>query len=222
MMSWLPENISADGVHLDFLFYAIYYITGIIFILVAGCMIAFLILYRQKPGVRATYTHGHSTLEIVWTVTPAIILVIILFLSHASWAKMKLNPPKNPDVRLEVIAKQINWIVVYPGPDGKFGTKDDVKLDNQVNIPINKTVYISLTGEDVIHSFFIPHARVKQDVVPGRQMAVWFKPIKTGKFEIPCAELCGTGHSGMKGELIVHSAASYQAFLTKLYAKKSS
>lgn len=221
MMSWLPENISAEGHEVDFLFYVIYYITTATFVLVGVLMVAFLILYRQKPGVRATYTHGNNTLEIAWTVTPAIILVVIMFLSQASWAKLKLNPPANPDVRLEVIGKQFNWIVVYPGPDGKFGTPDDVKLDNQVNVPINKSVYISLVGEDVIHSFFIPHARVKQDVVPGRRTAVWFTPTKPGKFEIPCAELCGTGHSGMNGELVVHTPESYQKWLEETYKKSS-
>ena len=103
MMSWLPENISADGEYVDFLFALIYYITAATFVLVAVCMATFLILYRQKPGVRATYTHGNNTLEIIWTITPAIILIVILFLSHASWAKLKLSPPANPDVRLEVI-----------------------------------------------------------------------------------------------------------------------
>lgn len=222
MMSWLPENISAEGVHLDYLFYTIYYITGITFILVAACMVVFLIRYRQKPGVRATYTHGNNTLEILWTVTPAVILVIIMFMTQASWAKLKLTPPANPGVRLEVQGKQFNWIVSYPGPDGKFGTKDDVKLDNQVNVPVNKTAYISLTGTDVIHSFFIPAARVKQDVVPGRTTAVWFTPTKAGKYEIPCAELCGTGHSGMKGELVVHTPESYQQWIQNLYSKKQS
>lgn len=222
MMSWLPENISLEGKEVDFLFYIIYYITGITLILVTGTMIWFLIKYRQKPGVRAIYTHGNTTLELVWTITPAVILVILTFMSQASWARLKLNPPENPDVRLEVVAKQFNWIVTYPGPDGKFGTKDDVKLDNQVNIPVNKQVFITLTGKDVIHSFFIPSARVKQDVVPGRKTVVWFTPFKTGKFEIPCAELCGFGHSGMNGELIVHSPESYEKWLAKTYSKKPS
>ena len=221
-MSWLPENISAHGETMDFLFYVIYYVTSVIFILVAGCMIAFLILYRQKPGARAYYSHGNTTLEIIWTIVPAFILVVLLIMSQDSWAKLKLNPPANPDIRLEVVAKQFNWIVHYPGPDGKLGTKDDLKVDNQVNVPVGKMVFISLRAEDVIHSFFIPHARVKQDVVPGRTTAVWFMAVKTGKFEIPCAELCGTGHSGMKGELVVHSQESYRQWLAKAYAKKSS
>lgn len=219
MMSWLPENIAAEGGQVDFLFYTIYYITTVTFVLVAVCMVAFLILYRQKPGVRATYTHGNNKLEIAWTVTPALILVVLMFLSQASWANLKLNPPANPDIRLEVIGRQFNWIVTYAGPDGRFGTGDDVKLDNQLNVPVNKTVYIALSGEDVIHSFFIPHARVKQDVVPGRQTAVWFTPTKPGKYEIPCAELCGTGHSGMKGELVVHTPESYQQWLEKTFKK---
>ncbi len=222
MMSWLPENISIEGQEVDYLFYIIYYITAVTLILVAGFMFYFLVRYRQKPGVRATYSHGNTALEIVWTITPAIILVILFFMSQASWARLKLNPPANPDVRLEVLGKQFNWIVTYPGPDGKFGTKDDVKLDNEVNVPVNKQVYISLSGVDVIHSFFIPAARVKQDLVPGRKTAVWFTPFKTGKYEIPCAELCGFGHSGMKGMLVVHSPKSYREWLQNLYSKKLS
>ncbi len=222
MMSWLPENISLEGQEVDYLFYIFYYITMVTLVLVTVVMITFLIKYRQKPGVRAIYSHGNTALELVWTITPAVILVVLVFMSQSSWARLKLNPPANPDVRLEVLGKQFNWIVTYPGPDGKFGTKDDVKVDNQVNVPVNKQVYISLTGSDVIHSFFIPAARVKQDLVPGRTTSVWFTAIKTGKFEIPCAELCGFGHSGMKGELVVHTPESYQKWLQKLYSKKSS
>ena len=83
----------------------------------------------------------------------------------------------------------------------------------QVNVPVGKMVFISMRAEDVIHSFFIPHARVKQDVVPGRTTAVWFKAVKTGKFEIPCAELCGFGHSGMLGYLTVYSAEDYEKWV---------
>ena len=222
MMSWLPENISLEGQEVDYLFYIIYYITAVTLILVTVVMCAFLIKYRQKPGVRAIYSHGNTALELVWTITPTVILVVLVFMSQASWARLKLNPPANPDVRLQVLGKQFNWIVTYPGPDGKFGTKDDVKLDNQVNVPVNKKVYISLTAKEVIHSFFIPAARVKQDLVPGRTTSVWFTAFKTGKFEIPCAELCGFGHSGMNGALIVHSPESYRKWLQALYSKKSS
>ncbi len=220
MLRWLPENISLEGLEIDYLFYVSYYLTAVTFVLVAAAMVAFLILYRSRPGVRAKYTHGNTTLEIIWTVVPAVIPLVFIFMSQASWARLKLNPPANPDLRVEVTGKQFNWIVRYPGPDGKFGTPDDVTLDNQLNVPVNKQVLITLKGEDVIHSFFIPQARMKQDVVPGREIPLWFTLTKPGKYEIPCAELCGFGHSGMKGEVVVHTPESYQAWVEKTWAAK--
>src|SRR5574341_1524779 len=101
MMSWLPENVSTYGKEVDFLFYLIYYITGVTFLLVAVAMVAFLVLYRRREGRRATYTHGNTTLEIIWTVVPAIILVVLFLMSHGVWAKVKMQAPAG-DVVVEV------------------------------------------------------------------------------------------------------------------------
>ena len=223
MMGWLPENASLAGKEVDFLFYVIYYIPGATLLLVGICMAAFLIMYRKKPGVRATYTHGNNTLEIVWTVVPALILVLLVFMTSTSWSRIKVNVPANPDVTINVLGKQFNWIVNYSGPDGKFGTPDDKKVDNVVHVPVNKQVLINLEGKDVIHSFFVPHFRIKQDVVPGRDTRVWFTAIKPGTYPIPCAELCGFGHSGMQGKVVVHTPESYKKWLETTWpAKKSS
>ncbi len=217
MLRWLPENISLEGKDIDFLFRFIDYIVTATFILVAALMIIFLVKYRQKPGTRAIYTHGNSTLEMAWTIIPSLILVLIIFMTHSSWARIKSNPPENPDMVIEVTGKQFNWIVRYAGPDGKFGTDDDKELDNAVHVQVNKSVLINLKGEDVIHSFFVPALRLKQDLLPGRTMPYWFTAIKTGEFEIPCAELCGFGHSGMVGKLTVHSEASYREWVQKTW-----
>jgi cytochrome c oxidase subunit 2 len=211
MMSWLPENVSTFGAGIDQLFYLIYYITSGTFILVSVLMIAFLVLYRYRPGRRAIYTHGNTTLEIIWTIVPALILVMLGLLSKSRWEAIKdaRAMPKG-DVSVRVTAKQFNWEVRYPGPDGKFDTEDDLQIDNDVHVPVNKNVQIALRSKDVIHSFFVPQARLKQDAVPGREIPVWFNVTKAGTYEIPCAELCGFGHSGMKGSLIVHDPASYE------------
>jgi cytochrome c oxidase subunit II len=209
MMSWLPENVSTYGQDIDWLFYLIYYITGVTFILVAAAMVAFLIVYRHRDGRRATYTHGNATLEIVWTVVPALILVILTFLSVPTWGRIKLQVPQS-DLRIRITAKQFNWEVAYPGPDGKFDTEDDKTFDNEVHIPVGKPVILHLTAKDVIHSVFIPQARFKQDAVPGRTIDEWIQVTKPGKYEIPCAELCGFGHSGMKGWVYVHTPEEYQ------------
>lgn len=212
MMSWLPENVSTFGPGIDRMFYLIYYITGATFVLVMTLLVAFLIMYRYQEGRRATYTHGNSTLEIVWTIVPALILVMLGFMSKGKWDEIKKNVPP-ADVQVRVTGKQFNWEVMYPGPDGKFETGDDVQFDNDVHVPVNKVVRVLLRSKDVIHSFFVPALRLKQDALPGREIVVWFEVTKPGTYEIPCAELCGFGHSGMKGMLIVHDAAGYDAWV---------
>jgi cytochrome c oxidase subunit 2 len=191
------------------LFHLIYYITGITAILVFVTMLAFLVMYRDRPGRRARYTHGNATLEIVWTVVPALILVILTFLSVPAWSKIKMMAPPASDFVLEVNAKQFNWQVIYPGADGKFGTADDKTFLDEMHVPVNKPVRVNLKSQDVIHSFFVPNFRIKQDAVPGREIGAWFDATKPGKYEWPCAELCGFGHSGMKGWIYVHTAEEY-------------
>lgn len=202
MMSWLPENVSTFGAEIDYLFYVIYYITGAVFILVTALMVLFLIMYRRREGRRALYSHGNTALEITWTVVPAVILVVLSFMSASTWAKVKRHAPPS-DFQIQVTAKQFNWEIVYPGPDGKFGTADDFQAENDIHVPVKKTVHVILSSKDVIHSFFLPNLRVKQDAVPGRDILVWFEATKPGKYELPCAELCGFGHSGMRGWLYV-------------------
>jgi cytochrome c oxidase subunit 2 len=206
---WLPENVSTFGADIDWLFHLIYAITAITGILVFVTLIAFLVMYRDRPGRRARYTHGNTTLEIVWTVVPALILVVLTFLSVPAWSKIKMSQPPT-DVVIQVNAKQFNWQVSYPGPDGKFGTADDKQFLDEMHVPVNKPIRVILKSQDVIHSFFVPNFRIKQDAVPGREIAAWFDATKPGKYEWPCAELCGFGHSGMKGWVYVHTAADYE------------
>ena len=212
MLRWLPENVSTFGQDIDFLFYVIYYITGVTFLLVTVALVMFLILYRHREGRPARYTHGNTTLEIIWTVIPAIILVILSFMSQASWGNIKGRVPP-ADVDVQVTAKQFNWEMLYPGPDAKFGTADDLEMENELHVPVNKVVRVHLKAKDVIHSFFLPNLRLKQDAVPGREIQAWFQATKPGRYELPCAELCGFGHSGMLGHLTVHTADDYEKWV---------
>ena len=211
MLSWLPENVSTYGPDIDRLFYLIYCVTGATFFAVQLTLLAFLVLYRHKDGRRATYTHGNTTLEIAWTVAPAILLIILAFASRSVWAEIKQRVPPS-DMQIQVTAKQFNWEVAYPGPDGKIGTDDDVTVDNDIHVPVGKTIRVQLKSRDVIHSFFVPQLRFKQDAVPGHEIPAWFKVTKPGKYEIPCAELCGFGHSGMKGWLYVHTLDEFETW----------
>jgi cytochrome c oxidase subunit 2 len=99
--------------------------------------------------------------------------------------------------------------VTYPGPDGKFGTADDKTFLDEMHVPVAKKIHVTLKSQDVIHSFFVPQFRIKQDAVPGREIAAWFDALKPGKYEWPCAELCGFGHSGMRGWVYVHTPEEY-------------
>jgi cytochrome c oxidase subunit 2 len=213
MLPWLPENVSTYGAGIDSLFYLIFWITTITFVLVQGALIVFLVKYRYRPGRQATYTHGNNTLEIAWTIAPSIILVILALLSRNMWHDIKqtVPPSKFPIV---VTAKQFNWDITYPGPDGQFDTPDDKTIENDLNVPVNEVVELRLRSRDVIHSFFIPVMRFKQDMLPGREILGWFEATKTGRWEIPCAELCGFGHSGMLGHLTVHSPEDYAKWVS--------
>jgi cytochrome c oxidase subunit 2 len=220
MLQWLPEDVSTFGQEIDSLFYLIYYITAVTFILVTVLMVVFLIKYRDQGGRRATYSHGNTTLEIIWTIIPAAILIVLAFMSASTWAKVKRHAPDS-DFELQVTAKQFNWEVVYPGEDRKFDTPDDVKFDNDLHVPVNKVVRVYLGSKDVIHSFYLPNLRLRQDAVPGRTILVWFEATKPGKYELPCSQLCGFGHSGMKGWLYVHTPEEYTKWAQENLAAKS-
>ena len=209
---WLPVNVSTYGAEIDFLFYVIYYITGIAFLLVTAAMLAFLVLYRHREGRRARYVHGNTALEITWTVGTTLIVVTLGIMSRPLWARIKEQVPPS-DIQVRVTAKQFNWEILYPGPDGKFDTQDDLMLDNELHVPVNRVVQVFLASKDVIHSFFLPNLRLKQDTVPGRVIQAWFQATKAGVYEIPCAELCGFGHSGMLGYLTVHSGEDYKKWV---------
>ena len=212
MLSWLPEGVSTYAKDIDTIFYVIYYITGFVFLLVTVLLVWFLIKYRHKPGRLVIYSHGNTMLELVWTIIPAMIFITLFLVSQATWARVKAFVPQG-DVQVRVVAKQFSWEFHYPGPDGKFDTADDKVLEGELHVPVGKVVRVHLRSKDVIHSFFVPNLRLKQDAVPGREILAWFAVTKPGKYEIPCAELCGPGHSGMKGWLMVHSAQDYRKWV---------
>ncbi|MFQ5848864.1 MAG: cytochrome c oxidase subunit II [Candidatus Methylomirabilales bacterium] len=220
MFSWLPENVSTYGSEIDSILYLIYYITGAWFVLTLAVTIVFLILYRRREGRRATYVHGNTLAQSAWILVPGLIVLgmdlWIDFHGVRVWEAVKGRMPA-ADVRVQVTAKQFNWEMLYPGPDGQFGTGDDYQVDNELHVPVGKVVGVRLKSKDVIHSFFLPNLRLKQDAVPGREIEAWFEATKPGVYEIPCAELCGFGHSGMVGTLTVHAAGDYKKWVQRTW-----
>jgi cytochrome c oxidase subunit 2 len=216
MQSWFPENVSTFGGDIDGIFWFIFYITTVWFFLTEGLIVYFIFRYRHRPGQRAAYVCGDSLKQLAWVLVPLAIVVVldllIDFRGAQVWAKIKGQLPP-ADIVVRATGKQFNWEFLYPGPDGNFDTADDLQLENDLHVPVGKVVHVALTAKDVIHSFFLPHLRLKQDVVPGRAITAWFEAVKTGEYEIPCAELCGFGHSGMNGKLHVHTPEEYQKWL---------
>jgi cytochrome c oxidase subunit 2 len=214
---YFPHDISTFGPTIDWLFELIFWIVLLVWIAVMLAMVVFMIRYRARPGRKAEYIEGNSRLEIIWTSATAVILIVLALLSRSTWAEIKEHGPPG-DVFYQVNAKQFNWEITYPGPDGKFD-KNSLLIENELHVPVNKVVRIDLTSKDVIHSFFVPNMRLKQDAVPGRIIHVWFEATETGVYEIPCAELCGFGHSGMLGNLTVQSQEDYDKWLKDQYSQ---
>jgi cytochrome c oxidase subunit 2 len=223
MFNWFPENVSTFGGDIDSLFYLILYITGAWFVLTEGLIVLLLIRYRRRKGQRASYVHGNSLRQAAWILVPCVIVLLLdLWIDIRGaevWARVKTTMPQS-ELQIQIAAKQFNWEILYPGPDGKLGTADDLQMENELHVPVGKVVRVVLTSKDVLHSFFLPNLRLNQDIVPGRKIDAWFQATKPGKFEIPCAELCGFGHTGMKGWLFIHSAESYSQWVKEQWPQK--
>jgi cytochrome c oxidase subunit 2 len=238
----MPESASAEADTIDSLTYLILWITGITFIGVQALLVAFLFKYRARPGQKAKYTHGNHAVELVWTVAPALILVFLAVYQMGLWIDLKRGAPADNSgaVEIEILAKQFEWNGRYAGPDGKFGTGDDRLTVSAFVVPVNHPVNAKLRSLDVIHSFYLPHFRFKQDAVPGLTIPFWFKPTvlsanrkpvmgrdpkelenhrevwieKHPKYwDVVCAELCGNSHTGMAAQLWVVSDEDYAKWL---------
>lgn len=221
-----PDDISADGWRIDRVIKYTDLVMTIAFSLVVAAMIFFIFRYRSRPGHTAVYDRGDKPINIIVT----IILGMTVFLSiDAVIEKMSFddlkqvfwNFPTGKDVvRVEVMPQQFAWNVRYTGPDGQFATDDDIVSPlNQMHVPIDTPIVVQLSSYDVIHSFFVPNLRIKQDSVPGTVTTFWFKPVKEGKFEIACSALCGIGHTNMRGFLTVESKEQFQKWLESLQAE---
>ncbi len=218
---WLPEAITTTAPIIDRLFYLVLWITGIVFVLVEGTLIVFLVRYRRRPGAHAAYIHGNHLVEVIWTVIPALILIFLTGRSQHVWSQVRGTPPP-ADVEVEITAEQFVWNIRYAGPDGALNTPDDLLTINQLHMPVGQTVLIRLKSKDVIHSFFVPQFRMKLDAVPGITGRLWISATKTGHFEIACAELCGLGHYRMRGFLTIESPDAFRAWVTQTLAEQAS
>lgn len=219
MMQWLPQSISTFGPKIDHVIYTIYVIVGVWFLLVEGILFYFLFRYRKKAGVKAGFVPGNTLASLAWVLVPAVIIlgfdIGIDLVQGPVWHEIKIDRPANPDQRIKISGRQFAWEFTLPGKDGQLGTADDIESLNILAVPVGKKVQFALRSKDVIHSFWVPSLRLKQDAVPGREILGWFDTNKEGTYIIGCAELCGSGHGMMRGELRVLNEADYQKWLSE-------
>ena len=190
---------------LDSLFRAIFWWAVGVFVIVEGALIFVVLRFRARPGgPPPRQTHGHTALEIGWTLAPAIVLIFIAIPTiRAIWIVDR--PPEGDAMVVEAIGHQWWWEFRYP----EYG----LVTANELHLPVDRTVDVRLTSADVIHSFWFPRMGGKRDVVPGHQNSLWFTPDSVGTYTGQCAEFCGLSHAFMKMELVVEEQADFDAWL---------
>jgi cytochrome c oxidase subunit 2 len=199
----MPEQASNFAWEVDLFYYFLIALTLVFSVAIAVAALIFMVKYRRRSdGEVPEEIHGAMKLEIAWTVIPFLIAMFIF-----AWgAKIYYQMYTDPEESLEIFVTGKQWMWRAQHPDGQ-------REINELHLPLNRRVKLTMTSEDVIHSYFIPAFRTKTDVVPGRYTTTWFTPTKTGVFHLFCAEYCGTQHSGMIGKITVLDSADYQAWL---------
>ena len=228
---WFPINVSSFGGEIDQLFDLIMWMVGITFVITEGLLAWFVFKYSKARNDKAVYTHGNHKLEMLWTAVPAVLLLVIAFAQMGTWAEIRFQShfPQGGRYSIErpiaeLMASQFDWRASYPGADGHLGTADDVENAFELAVPADEQVVFLLRSRDVIHSFFVPEFRLKQDALPGHTIPVWFqaglRPGDEAKgesvYDLVCAELCGWGHYKMAGRVRVLSRERYDAWLADL------
>ncbi|MGA7869952.1 MAG: c-type cytochrome [Candidatus Binatus sp.] len=212
ILGWLPPDVSTFGPSIDSVIKLVIYIVGTAFILAEGTLLAFLILYRRRAGGRAAFVPGKSLRELAWVLVPVVVVafldVVIDVRAKPVWDLVKEQSPA-PGLTVKLEAFQFGWEFIYPGPDGKFGPHNLVQTTTLI-VPAGQVVRLLMTSKDVIHSFYVPQLRLRQDVLPGREIPTWFEVTRPGTYEIGCSQLCGISHFAMKGILKVLTPADYQ------------
>jgi cytochrome c oxidase subunit 2 len=206
ILSLFPKITSSYGKEVDNLFWFIFFIALFFFLLVQILMIYFVIKYRNRREEEVSKVEGNTFLEIVWTIIPTIILIVIFFYGVYVFDNFQRRPPAN-SMEIKVIGHQWWWEFQYPNG---YTTRDTLI------IPVNKPIKLIMTSQDVIHSFFVRHFRIKEDLVPGRYTWTWFKAVEPGMYDIQCAEYCGSRHSKMIGYIKAIDTKEFESWLASV------
>ena len=231
-----PPNASEHGYQIDHILEFCHWFMGALFL---GWTLYFIyVLIRFRRGRHPVADHEGVKAGISTHLEFSVVLieaVLLIGFAIPLWAKRVNQFPETKDVILvHATGQQYSWNFHLPGPDGQFGrrdvhlvtnsnslgldpndpaSRDDIVVVGELHVPVNRPVIIELSSKDVIHDFALPSMRIAQDAIPGSMIPLWFKPIKTGTYEVVCGQLCGLGHYAMKGTLLVDSPEDYQAWL---------
>lgn len=205
-LNLMPAEASTRAVVVDQLFRVLLGTAAVIFVLVEGVLVYAAIRFRRRAGddTDAVPVHGNTTLELVWTAIPAMIVVAIGFYAYQVLTEIE-QPAANPMV-VEVVGRQFIWQFRYP---------EQGVTAQELHLPVNRPVRLEITSGDVIHSFWVPQFRGKRDATPGRVAEFLVTPIEIGEFPVRCAELCGPGHANMTTKVIVQTQADFEAWLAE-------
>jgi len=198
-----PVRAATSASNLDALFIFLLLVTGMVTIMIFILVTLFALRYRHDQVEKATPIMGSLALETTWSLVPFGIFLIFFVWGAVIYFGERTAPADSMDVY--VVAKQWMW---------KLEHADGQREINELHVPVDRDVKLIMTSQDVIHSFFVPAFRLKQDVLPGRYTTLWFHAIRPGTYHLFCAEYCGTQHSGMIGSIIVLNPADYEAWLS--------
>lgn len=232
---WWWTEIASNWGYIDNAILITFWITGIVFVAVLLFMTYCVLKFRHQEGRRAAYEPENKKLE--WWLTGITTVGIVAMLTPGLFVWNDFINVPDDATEIEVIGKQWDWAFRLPGEDGvlgKTGTRfidfdnplgidpddangrDDVMIEfADLHLPIDQPVKVLLRSIDVLHDFYVPEFRAKMDMVPGTTTFFWLTPIRTGRFDILCFELCGTGHYNMRGNVVVDSADDYQVWLSE-------
>ncbi len=202
--TWMPRAASTVAHEVDDIYSFILWLCVLFFVGIVGVTVYFAWKYRRQSEDQRTSPIHHSTkLELAWSILPTILLLVMFYWGFKVWMKMGVPPDDTLDVR--VTARQWTWQFDYPR-EGFSGA-------NELVVPVGKAVKLTMTSEDVLHSFFVPEFRIKKDVIPKRYSVVWFEAPETGVFNVFCTEYCGKDHSRMITRVRVVSQEDYQKWV---------
>jgi cytochrome c oxidase subunit II len=187
--------------------------------LTAGMFFWLLWRWRYQEGVRALYITGTEPELKRWIVWPHNLIIlcdlVLIYFAVTTWYHVKQFHPETTE-SVRAVAQQWSWTFEHTGPDGVFDTEDDIKTADELHVVVNKPHSFRLESRDVLHSFSIPIFRLKQDVIPGRQITGWFEPTVTGTYDLQCTEMCGIGHGIMNARIVIETEEEHARWMASV------